>query len=96
VDLRTILMRMVNNLRNVYFSRREPVKAERVIDLLIAANPTSPEEHKQRGVVLLQQERMAESMAAFNRYLELWPGAPDRERVQEQIRNLMAWLATRN
>jgi regulator of sirC expression with transglutaminase-like and TPR domain len=96
VDLRTIVMRMVNNLRNVYFSRREPVKAERVIDLLIAANPMSPEEHKQRGVVLLQQERMGESMAAFNRYLELWPGAPDRERVQEQIRNLGAWLATRN
>ena len=96
VDHRSIAMRMINNLRNVYFSKREPVKAERVLDLLIAANPLSAEEHKQRGVVLLQQERMAESLAAFSRYLELAPNAPDRESVQEHIRNLGSWLAARN
>ena len=96
VDRRSVIMRMINNLRNVYFSRREPVKAERVLDLLIAANPDSPEEHKQRGVALLQQERMADSLAAFTRYLELWPNAPDRDRVQEQVRNLGFWLASRN
>ncbi|MES1260257.1 MAG: transglutaminase-like domain-containing protein [Acidobacteriota bacterium] len=96
VDRRSVIMRVVNNLRNVYFSRREPVKAERVLDLLIAANPDSPEEHKQRGVALLQQERMADSLEAFKRYLELWPNAPDRDRVQEQVRNLGFWIASRN
>jgi regulator of sirC expression with transglutaminase-like and TPR domain len=96
VDRRSVIMRVINNLRNVYFSRREAVKAERVLDLLIAANPESPEEHKQRGVALLQQERMADSLEAFKRYLELWPNAPDRDRVQEQVRNLGFWIASRN
>jgi regulator of sirC expression with transglutaminase-like and TPR domain len=95
-DRRSIVMRIVNNLRNAYFSRREPVKAERVLNLLIAATPNSPEEHKQLGVALLQQERMADSLKSFRRYLELFPGAPDRDHVQEQIRNLMHWIASRN
>ncbi len=96
VDRRSVVMRMINNLRNVYFSRRESAKAERVLELLITANPQSPEEHKQMGVVLLQQERMADSLQAFQRYLELWPNAPDRERVKEQVQNLGFWLAARN
>lgn len=95
-DRRSIIMRIVNNLRNAYFSRQEPVKAERVLQLLIAANPASPEEHKQLGVALLQQERMADSLKAFQHYLELFPGAPDRDAVQEQIRNVVRWLASRN
>jgi regulator of sirC expression with transglutaminase-like and TPR domain len=95
-DRRSIVMRMVNNLRNAYFSRREPANAERVLNLLIAASPDHPEEHKQLGVALLQQERMAESLQSFRRYLELFPGAPDRDTVQEQIRNLNHWLAARN
>jgi regulator of sirC expression with transglutaminase-like and TPR domain len=95
-DRRSIVMRMINNLRNSYFSRQEPAKAERVLRLLIEASPESPEEHKQLGVALMQQERMAESLQSFQRYLELFPGAPDRDIVQKQIRNLTHWLAARN
>lgn len=95
-DQRSIVMRMINNLRNSYFSRREPVKAERVLNLLIEASPENPEEHKQLAVALLQQERMAESLKSFRRYLELYPDAPDRGTVEEQIRNLSHWLAARN
>jgi len=95
-DRRSIVMRMINNLRNSYFSRREPQKAERLLKLLIASNPESPEEYKQLGVALMQQERMADSLKSFRRYLELFPGAPDRETVQEQIDNLTHWLAARN
>ncbi len=96
VDNRSIAMRIINNLRNVYFTRREPVKAERVLRLLLSANPAGAEEHKQLGVVLLQQERMAESRSAFERYLELWPSAPDGDQVREHIRNIGFWLAGRN
>jgi regulator of sirC expression with transglutaminase-like and TPR domain len=96
VDLRSIAMRMINNLRQVYFLRRDPEKALRVLDLLILADPDSADEHKQRGVALLQQQRIAESLRAFRRYLELAPNAPDRDRILEQIRNLTFWIASRN
>jgi regulator of sirC expression with transglutaminase-like and TPR domain len=54
------------------------------------------DEHKQRAVALLQMKRIPAALAAFRRYLELSPGASDRERIQEQIRNLSFWLAAQN
>lgn len=96
VDHRHIAMRMINNLRGIYFGRHESGKALQVLDLLIEAAPESADEHKQRAVALLQQRRMQEALAAFKRYLELSPEAPDRERVDEQIHNIAFWMASRN
>jgi regulator of sirC expression with transglutaminase-like and TPR domain len=96
VDRRHIAMRMINNLRGVYFGRRESLKALRVLDLLIAAEPTSPDEHRQRAAALLHERRIAEALTAFQRYLTLAPNAPDRERVEEQMRNIAFWIASRN
>ena len=96
VGVRSIVMRMIANLRHVYFSRGEAGKALRVMDLLIAANPDSAEEHKQRAVALLQLNRMTDSLAAFRRYLELAPHAPDKDAIVDQIRSLAFWIASRN
>jgi regulator of sirC expression with transglutaminase-like and TPR domain len=96
VDKRHIAMRLINNLRAIYFARREAGKALQIIDLLIEASPESADEHKQRAVALLQQQRIPEAFAAFKHYLELSPGAPDRERIEEQIRNIAFWMASRN
>ena len=96
VDRRYVIMRMINNLRQVYFSRRQAVKAVRLLDLLIAADPNCAEEYKQRAVAMLIQHRTAESLAGFRKYLELMPNAPDKARIEEQIRNLVHWQAARN
>ena len=95
-DTRSIVLRMINNLRRVYFAGGDSLKALRLLDLLIAADPNRADEHKQRAVALMQLQRIAESLAAFERYLELSPGAPDRERIQEQMRSLAFWMASRN
>ena len=67
-----------------------------MLDLMIEASPDSADEHKQRAVALLQQRRIQEAFAAFKRYLDLSPEAPDRERIEEQMRNIAFWLASRN
>ena len=96
VSTRHVVMRMLNNLRGIYFTRRNAEKALDVLDLLLAAAPDSADEHKQRGVALLEQQRTREAMSAFQRYLELSPDAPDREGIEEQIRNISIWLASQN
>jgi regulator of sirC expression with transglutaminase-like and TPR domain len=96
VDRRSIAMRMINNLRNIYFTRRDSAQALKLLDLLIAAEPESADEHKQRAVVLLQMKRIAPALTAFRRYLELAPEAADRQLIEEQIQNLGLWLASRN
>jgi len=45
---------------------------------------------------LLEQHRIAEAIGAFKRYIELAPEAPDRDQIEDQIRNLAFWLASRN
>ena len=96
VDRRTIIMRMVNNIRNVYFSTKATDKALRLLDLLLAADPEAADEHKQRGVALMHLRRIPEAVAAFRRYLDLPPDAPDKETIQDQLRSLGHWLASRN
>lgn len=96
VDSRHVLARMLNNLRAIYFERKDTEKALQVLDLLIAAQPESADEHKQRAVALMHQERMREALEAFRRYLELSPEAEDRENVEEQIQNIAFWMASRN
>jgi regulator of sirC expression with transglutaminase-like and TPR domain len=96
VDRRHIAMRMINNLRGIYFARGEAAKILRMLDWLIEAVPDSADEHKQRAVALLQEHRMQDALKSFHRYLELSPEAPDRERIEEQIRNIAFWIAARN
>jgi regulator of sirC expression with transglutaminase-like and TPR domain len=96
VDNRHVLVRMLNNLRGIYFGRKNAGKSLAVLDLLIAASPDSGDEHKQRGAALMQEQRLREALGAFQRYLELSPEAPDREAVEEQIRNISFWLASKN
>jgi regulator of sirC expression with transglutaminase-like and TPR domain len=96
VDRRQIAIRMLNNLRGIYLTRGESHKALLVLDLLIAADPESADEHRQRGAVLVHERRLADALASFQKYLALSPNASDRENVEEQMRNIAFWMASRN
>jgi regulator of sirC expression with transglutaminase-like and TPR domain len=93
VSKRQILLRMLNNLRSVYFQRREPLRAIEVLGLLIEADPGSPEEYKQRGVCLAQVQRFEEARQSLESYLRLSPEAPDRDPVSQQIERINRYLA---
>jgi regulator of sirC expression with transglutaminase-like and TPR domain len=93
VSKRQILIRMLNNLRSVYFQRREPLKAIQVLGLLIEADPGSPEEYKQRGVCLAQVQRFEEARKDLELYLRLSPEAPDRDPVIRQIERIKEYLS---
>jgi len=67
-----------------------------VLNLLIAADPSSADEYKQRAVALAQLRRMGPALEEFRHYLELSPNAPDRDQIKEQIQNIALWLASRN
>jgi len=96
VSKRTMTMRIINNLRQTFFSRHDPERALRVLNQLIEADPSSADEYKQRAVALAQLRRMGPALAEFRHYLELAPNAPDRDQVKEHIQNIALWLASRN
>lgn len=96
VSKRQIVLRMLNNLRAVYFQRQNYQKALRVLDLLIEAMPQSADEYKQRGVIRLQLKNYGAAKFDLTRYLELSPQAEDRAEVEQQLTRIHKWLASLN
>jgi regulator of sirC expression with transglutaminase-like and TPR domain len=91
-----ILRRMINNLRTVYFTRRAHSKALKVLDLLVASNPDSADEYKQRSVILLEMKNYRAARNDLERYLKLAPESADREQMQKQLRALKLYIAAMN
>jgi regulator of sirC expression with transglutaminase-like and TPR domain len=96
VNNRQIVARMINNLRGIYFSREAHRKSLQILDILLAANPNSAEEYKQRGITHMQLEQNKAARADLERYLELAPEAPDRAAVEKQVALLTRWMAGMN
>jgi regulator of sirC expression with transglutaminase-like and TPR domain len=96
VGTRQIITRMINNLRGIYFSRRQHRKALQIVNLLIDADPRSAPEYKQRGLLLMQLGRMSDAREDFERYLNLDPQADDRDEIRKQVLALRKWMAGLN
>ena len=88
-----ILLRMLNNLRNVYL-RDENYRGQiGVLDLLLAARPLAAEQYKHRGVCHLAEKHYDSALRDFRTYLELAPQASDRAAVAEQADRIERFLA---
>jgi regulator of sirC expression with transglutaminase-like and TPR domain len=85
VGYRHIVVRMLNNLRGVYYRQQAHAKAVEVLNLLIEAFPNSAEERRQRGMLNVELHRYRDARADLERYLKLAPGAPDRAVIEEQL-----------
>jgi regulator of sirC expression with transglutaminase-like and TPR domain len=93
VTKRHIVIRMLNNLRAVYFTKQDHRKAIEVLNLLIEADPTSPDEYKQRGICRAHLKLFKAARLDLEMYLKLAPNAPDRKDVEEQVERIKKWLS---
>lgn len=91
-----ILVRMLHNLRGVYLRLQAFPQAAQVLSLLIAANPSSPDEHKQRGVVHLHLRKLSAAAADLHEYLCLCPQAADRDEIKRQLEAIHRFLGALN
>ena len=96
VTKRQIVTRMLHNLRTVYTNRRTYAKALEIVNLLVAADPQSPEEYKQRGALHLRMRKFAAARGDLENYLRLAPQAPDRAEIEKQLRSLRSYQAGMN
>jgi regulator of sirC expression with transglutaminase-like and TPR domain len=96
VSKKQILLRMVNNLRSIYFTRRMHAKALALLDLILAAGPSTPDEYRQRAAAEIHLGRFRAARDDLERFLSLAPESPDRKDVEEQIRKIRRYLAGLN
>ncbi|HVP53724.1 MAG TPA: transglutaminase-like domain-containing protein [Candidatus Eisenbacteria bacterium] len=96
VTHRDILTRMLNNLRQIYFTQRNFRKGLVVLDLLLAIPPQSADLLRERGLVRLNLEQYLAAARDLGAYLKLQPEAPEAEDVRETLEVLRQLLATLN
>jgi regulator of sirC expression with transglutaminase-like and TPR domain len=96
VTHRDVLTRVLNNLRQIYFTRRDPSKGLAILDLLLAIPPQSADMLRERGLVRLTLEQYLGAAKDLGRYLQLRPEAPDAEDVSETLEMLRQLLARLN
>jgi regulator of sirC expression with transglutaminase-like and TPR domain len=66
------------------------------LDLLVAADPDSADEYKQRSVVHLEMKNYHGARSDLERYLALAPQSADREQMQKQLRAIQRYIAGLN
>ena len=88
VTTRTILLRILTNLKHLAFSQERWQLGVDVMDRLLLVAQDAPIELRDRGLFFLGQGRIREAAGDFRRDLKREPGAPDRPELEELIRRL--------
>ena len=91
-----IILRMCNNLRGIYLTSRQYRKALQVIEVVLALEPNSPEELKQRAWLNHELGRRKEALNDLEIYAALRPEGSDSQDVQRWIENIRRTLAQLN
>ena len=85
---RQILMRMTYNLKGSYVRLRKTRDALRQIDRILLLDPDRAEEHRDRGLLLIELQDTDGARAALTRYLALRPDADDAEPLAHLLAEL--------
>jgi regulator of sirC expression with transglutaminase-like and TPR domain len=96
VPHRDILVRMLNNLRQIYFTRRDLTKGLAVLDFLLAIPPLNVDLLRERGLVRLSLEQYLGAAQDLGLYLKARPEGEDAKDVEETLDMLRQLLARLN
>ncbi len=85
---RDILLRMLRNLKAVYYQSDQYEKALAICDMIFTVTTDEPVEIRDRGTVYLQLECWRAALADYQSYLMLVPDATDRDQICAQLLHL--------
>ncbi|HLW78469.1 MAG TPA: transglutaminase-like domain-containing protein [Terriglobia bacterium] len=90
---KSILARMLNNLKGSYFRLRNFPRVLLMIEMALAIDPASADHVRDRGMVYFALKRYREAMADFNAYLSLAPRQdPQVKEVLQAIQRIRAMM----
>ncbi|MBA3765653.1 MAG: tetratricopeptide repeat protein [Acidobacteria bacterium] len=93
---REILVRLLTNLKAIYARANLYRHALASVERILLLTPYAADEHRDRGALLAQLDRLTEAIAETEAYLRLAPNAPEAEQAREQLKALQRQQATRN
>ena len=93
---KSILARMLRNLKVIYRERGDLARALAATDRIIGLEPGSAEEYRDRAGLYLDLECFRAALSDFRNYLMLKPGAEDAAVVQRRVVELQRIAARLN
>lgn len=93
---RMILIRMLNNLRQIYLSRRDNERLLGVLRLQSSLNPADIELQRDLGLLAAQNKSWALAVRALRTYCYAQPRAQDYEIMRAQLDNALEHLSKLN
>src|SRR5918997_6460465 len=88
VGARSILARMLANLKAVYVRAGLHRQALSAVERILLLAPSDLDERRDRGMLLAQLGRLHEAVADTQTYLNLSPDAADADAVREQLKRM--------
>jgi regulator of sirC expression with transglutaminase-like and TPR domain len=85
VTHRQIIHRMLNNLKGIYLSEENLLKALSAAERLVILEPSSAPEIRDRGMLYLKLECFQQAIGDLETYLRLAPDASDIDDVRERV-----------
>ena len=93
---REILARMLRNLKSIYLSRQDYLRALALMHWIILAVPGQAAEVRDRGMAYLKLECYRAALSDLEQYLGMAPEAEDVEEVRNQVLELRRGVARLN
>jgi regulator of sirC expression with transglutaminase-like and TPR domain len=88
MDKRSIITRMLYNLKGIYAQKEQYQKGISVIDKILLLNPSIPSEVRDRGLLYMQTSLFAKALADLESYIHNALAPEDRSHIENHIRTL--------
>jgi regulator of sirC expression with transglutaminase-like and TPR domain len=85
---RTVLVRMLTNLKSVYLARGEDSRALLALDRLVSIIPDAPFVLRERGLLAARLGSVEVARTDLARFLQLCPEATDAKTIQARLEAL--------
>jgi regulator of sirC expression with transglutaminase-like and TPR domain len=93
---REILARVLTNLKLIYAQAKAYRQALAALERIQLVTPGAIGEHRDRGALLMQLDRLREAITETEIYLRLAPKAPDADEARDRLHLLQRQQAMRN
>ena len=93
VTKKQILVRILNNLKTIYLNQGEFEAALDVVQDILALEPSSMADLRDRGLLFYRGNRFAEALSDLRKYLMLATTAEDREQIKQTVHGIESILA---
>jgi regulator of sirC expression with transglutaminase-like and TPR domain len=85
-----VIIRMLNNLKESYYEAEDLEKIEIANEMITAIDHYNPDAIRDKGMILLKEQKPLKALEMLNLYLELDPEAEDADTVLEIIKQIRA------